>query len=94
MDRPRDITYCANPNCDRDCERNLRNHDFRNEVISISMFGPDKSGKCPCFMGRKEQNMRCDKCNSKMKTYYFSKKRLPYYSCPKCGNIKSYKENK
>lgn len=53
MDRPRDITYCANPNCTRDCERNLKNHDFRNAIISQAMFGPDKSGECKCFMKRR-----------------------------------------
>ena len=55
MERPRDITYCANTNCNRDCERNLKNHVFRNELISISMFGPDKTGKCPCFMEKREK---------------------------------------
>ena len=54
MERPRDITYCANSNCNRDCERNLKRHDFRNEIISVSKFGPDKTGKCPCFMSRKD----------------------------------------
>ena len=53
METPRDITYCANPNCTRDCERNLKNHDFRNAIISMSMFGPDKSGECKCFMKRR-----------------------------------------
>lgn len=52
-DIPRDITYCAHPNCNRDCERNLKKHDFRNEVISVSKFGPDKTGTCPCFMERR-----------------------------------------
>lgn len=55
MEKPRDITYCANPSCNRECERNLKYHDFRGAgLISQAMFGPDKSGKCPCYMGRKE----------------------------------------
>ena len=53
MKTPRDITYCANSNCNRDCERNLKNHDFRDAIISISNFGPDKSGECKCFMERR-----------------------------------------
>ena len=52
-EQPRDITYCANSNCNCDCERNLKNHDFRSAIISISKFGPDKTGKCPCYMERK-----------------------------------------
>ena len=52
-EQPRDITYCANPNCNRDCERNLKNHDFRDAIISISKFGPNKSGTCPCVMERR-----------------------------------------
>lgn len=55
MERPRDITYCANPNCDRQCERNLKLHDFRDGgLYSCAMFGPDKSGTCKCFMSRKD----------------------------------------
>ena len=54
MERPRDITYCANPNYERKCERNLKFHDFRGAPpYSCAMFGPDKSGKCPCFMSPK-----------------------------------------
>ena len=55
METPRDITYCANPNCTKECERNLKFHDFRGAgLISQAMFGPDKSGKCPCFMERRK----------------------------------------
>ena len=55
METPRDITYCANSNCDRDCERNLKLHDFRGTgPYSCAMFGPDKSGTCKCFMSRKD----------------------------------------
>lgn len=54
METPRDITYCANPNCTINCERNLKNHDFRGAgLYSCAMFGPDKSGTCPCFMSPK-----------------------------------------
>lgn len=56
METPRDITYCANPNCERDCERNLKNHDFRNAIISMSKFGPDKSGVCPCYIKKRRIN--------------------------------------
>ena len=51
MEKPRDITYCANSNCERRCERNLKFHDFRGAgLYSCAMFGPDKSGECKCFM--------------------------------------------
>ena len=54
MEKPRDITYCANSKCEQKCERNLKLHDFRGAgLISQATFGPDKSGKCPCFMERK-----------------------------------------
>ena len=54
METPRDITYCANLNCEQKCERNLKFHDFRGAPpYSCAMFGPDKSGKCPCFMSPK-----------------------------------------
>ena len=54
METPRDITYCANSSCDRECERNLKLHAFRGAPpYSCAMFGPDNSGKCPCFMSPK-----------------------------------------
>lgn len=53
IEKPRDITYCANTNCNRNCERNLKNHTFLGTIISISNFGPDKSGECKCFMERR-----------------------------------------
>lgn len=56
METPRDITYCANVACKRDCERNLSRHTFRSCVYSVSMFGPDKSGECPCYMKERKAN--------------------------------------
>lgn len=54
METLRDITYCANPNCERKCERNLKFHDFSGAgLYSCAIFGPDKSGTCPCYMSPK-----------------------------------------
>ena len=55
MEKPRDITYCANRNCTRNCERNLLKHDFRGAgPYSVTKFGPDKSGECKFFIKRGE----------------------------------------
>lgn len=37
-DIPKDITYCTNKNCTRNCERNINNHDFSKHIITISNF--------------------------------------------------------
>lgn len=50
LETPRDITYCTNTKCTRNCERNLARHIFRNAIYSISNFGPDKSGECKFYM--------------------------------------------
>lgn len=55
MEKPRDITYCANHSCNENCERNLKLHDFRGAgCYSCAMFSPDKSGVCKCFMERRK----------------------------------------
>ena len=38
MDRVRDICYCTNEECNRKCERNTKYHDFRNQIMTLSMF--------------------------------------------------------
>ena len=35
---PRDISYCSNVDCSRDCERNISKHNFKGCVFSISNF--------------------------------------------------------
>lgn len=55
MERPRDISYCANSNCEKKCERNLKFHNFRGAgPYSCAMFGPDNTGKCSDFMEPRE----------------------------------------
>lgn len=48
---PRDITYCDNKNCRRNCERRLDNKNFQG-VISISRFEDltDDVDKCENYM--------------------------------------------
>lgn len=55
METPRDITYCANTKCTRNCERNLTRHVFRNAVYSMALFGPDKSGECKFYIKDNEE---------------------------------------
>lgn len=51
MEKPKDITYCTNITCTRECERNIGRHVFCGGApYSISNFGPDKSGECKFFM--------------------------------------------
>lgn len=38
METPRDICYCAYENCNRLCERNIKYHDFRNQIMTQSLF--------------------------------------------------------
>jgi hypothetical protein len=38
METPRDICYCAYEECDRMCERNTKYHDFRNQIMTQSLF--------------------------------------------------------
>lgn len=38
MEHAKDITYCSNTKCKRDCERNISHHNFNNEYLSISDF--------------------------------------------------------
>lgn len=34
----KDITYCTNINCKRDCERRMDNKNFRDKIFSFSNF--------------------------------------------------------
>lgn len=39
MEQPRDITYCSNENCKKQCDRNIKYHNFSpHSVYSISNF--------------------------------------------------------
>jgi len=38
METPRDICYCTYEDCKRMCERNIKYHDFRNHIMTLSMF--------------------------------------------------------
>lgn len=38
MDKVKDITYCNFKECKRNCERNIKNHDFYGQIYSISQF--------------------------------------------------------
>lgn len=38
MEMPRDICYCGYTDCNRFCERNTKYHDFRNQIMTLSMF--------------------------------------------------------
>ncbi len=38
MDRVRDISYCVCEECNRKCERNIKYHDFRGQILTLSMF--------------------------------------------------------
>lgn len=38
MEIPRDICYCAYEECSRLCERNTKYHDFRNQIMTQSLF--------------------------------------------------------
>lgn len=55
----KDITYCSNMNCKRNCERRMNNKDFRNERFSISNFDCNvkdfDENKCEYYL--KEENV-------------------------------------
>ena len=38
MEIPRDICYCAYEDCKRMCERNTKYHDFKNQIMTQSLF--------------------------------------------------------